>query len=254
MVIEDRNKKYYFFLDETGDHGLTMIDERFPLFLLAGCLFEEKEYEKVSNELNAFKREFFNTTEVILHSREIRKCEGAFQILLDLTVKQKFYEKLNKILSTESFTIITVAINKKNYIEKYGKSAQNPYSMCLSFMLERLVFSTDDNGRDSHVSILIEKRGKKEDIQLIAHYNSVIDMGTNHVTAEQFKKRIEKFEMQWKKDNEIGLQISDLCAYPIARHILNSEEPYIPFLIIQSKLRRKGKEGTVDGYGIKIFP
>ena len=43
-----QNKKYLFFLDETGDHGLTFIDENFPIFLLAGCLFEDAEYRRVS--------------------------------------------------------------------------------------------------------------------------------------------------------------------------------------------------------------
>jgi len=33
--------KYHFFLDETGDHGLSYIDRNFPLFLLCGCLFRE---------------------------------------------------------------------------------------------------------------------------------------------------------------------------------------------------------------------
>jgi len=33
--------KYFFFLDETGDHGLDFIDKNFPLFLLCGCLIRE---------------------------------------------------------------------------------------------------------------------------------------------------------------------------------------------------------------------
>ncbi|KKQ87576.1 MAG: hypothetical protein UT09_C0013G0002 [Parcubacteria group bacterium GW2011_GWF2_38_8] len=50
------NKKYHFFLDETGDHGLTFVDENFPIFLLAGCLFEDLEYQKISEEIDKFKR------------------------------------------------------------------------------------------------------------------------------------------------------------------------------------------------------
>ena len=244
--------KYYFFLDETGDHGLNFIDENFPIFLLAGCLINKDEYTKLQKEIDAFKQEFFNTTEVILHSRDIRKCDGAFQILFDLDLKKSFYEKLNKIISEANFIIISVAIDKKKHIEKYGKIAQNPYSICLSYILERLIFCTDQN-KDSTVSIDIERRGKKEDAQLLAHYNSIIDLGTFHVNSDRFKKRITEFNMKLKKDNNIGLQIADLCAYPIARHILNSEEPYIPFNISENKLR-KGNNGKIDGYGLKVFP
>lgn len=40
------SNKYHLFLDETGDHGLSFVDENFPLFLLAGCLFQEEELQK----------------------------------------------------------------------------------------------------------------------------------------------------------------------------------------------------------------
>lgn len=248
----NQDKTHHFFLDETGDHGLSFIDENFPIFLLAGCLFENSEYIKITEQIKVLKQKFFKSVGVILHSRDIRKCEGAFQILFDLDLKKSFYEELNQIISSVNFTIISVAIDKKKHIEKYGKIAQNPYSICLSYILERLVFCTDQNS-NSTVSIDIEKRGKKEDAQLLAHYNSIIDLGTFHVSSNRFKKRIVEFNMKLKKDNEIGLQIADLCAYPIARHVLHSEEPYIPFKIIENKLR-KNSNGKVDGYGLKIFP
>lgn len=241
-------------MDETGDHGLSFIDDNFPIFLLAGCLFENSEYIKISEEINAFKREFFGTTEIVLHSRDIRKCDGAFQILFDLDVKKRFYERLNKIISDAKFVIVAVAIDKKKHIKKHGKIASNPYTICLSYVLERLIYCTDNGESNSAtVSIVIEKRGQKEDKQLLAHYNGVVDRGTYYVKANRFKQRIADFTMMAKKDNNIGLQIADLCAYPVARHVLNSEEPYIPFQIVQGKLYRS-KNGEVEGYGLKVFP
>lgn len=246
------NKKYHFFLDETGDHGLTFIDENFPIFLLAGCLFEDLEYQKISEEIDKFKQEFFKTNQVILHSKDIRRCDGSFQILFDLNIKKSFYERLNNIISNTKFIVISVAIDKKRHIEKYGKIADNPYSICLSYILERLIFCTDNNLL-STVSITIEKRGKKEDEQLLSHYNEIIDRGTFHVIPDRFKNRIDNFSMVAKKDNNIGLQIADLCAYPIARYILNSAEPYIPFTVIKGKLYCSNI-GKIDGYGLKVFP
>lgn len=40
--------KYYLFLDETGDHGLSYIDRNFPIFLLCGCLFDHNELRNSS--------------------------------------------------------------------------------------------------------------------------------------------------------------------------------------------------------------
>ena len=251
--MNSQQKKYHFFMDETGDHGLSFVDENCPIFLLAGCLFEDTEYTRISEEINNLKQEFFKTTEVILHSRDIRKCEGAFQILFDLELKKRFYEQLNEIISGAKFKVIAVAINKKKHIEKYGKIADDPYEICLSFMLERLIFCTDSSLHNSTVSIVIEKRGQKEDKQLLAHYNSVTDLGTIHVTPTRFKNRITDFTMMLKKDNNVGLQIADLCAYPIARHVLNEKEPYIPFKIIENKLYCSGS-GKIEGYGLKVFP
>jgi len=43
--------KYYFFMDETGDHGLSFVDPNFPIFLLCGVLFEESELMKLKEKV-----------------------------------------------------------------------------------------------------------------------------------------------------------------------------------------------------------
>ncbi|PIP26723.1 MAG: DUF3800 domain-containing protein [Candidatus Moranbacteria bacterium CG_4_9_14_3_um_filter_40_7] len=245
--------KYYFYLDETGDHGLSFVDQNFPLFLLAGCLFDENELMKMEAEIGEFKIEFFGTTEVILHSREIRKCEGAFQILFDIEKKKKFYYRLNEIMKKRKFTIIGSGVNKDRHIKKYGKGAKDPYVISLAFIIERLIFYLDKVDNNAIVDIRIEKRGKREDQQLLDQYNTILDTGTYFVSSDRIKRRIESFESFYKKDNINGLQVADLCAYPLARHVLNSEEPYIPFEIIKDKIYCDNL-GKYDGYGLKIFP
>jgi hypothetical protein len=91
---------HYFFLDETGDHGLSFVDRNFPLFLLCGCLINEYNLLRIEKQINQFKKKYFKTLEVILHSREIRKCEGAFQILFNLDLKSEFYNDLNEIMGS----------------------------------------------------------------------------------------------------------------------------------------------------------
>lgn len=247
------SSSYQFFLDETGDHSLSFIDQNFPLFLLAGCLFEDTELQRVEKEINNFKKEFFGTTNVVLHSREIRKCEGVFQILFDLKIKEKFYEKLNNIVTNAVFVIIGAGVNKEEHIKKYAKGARNPYNISLGFIMERLIFCLDSKSSSALVDIKFEKRGRKEDGQFLGQYNIILDRGTYYINSQRLKNRINDFTGFLKRDNIIGLQVADLCAYPLARHILNPKEPYIPFQIIENKLYCD-RSGGYDGYGLKIFP
>ncbi len=62
-----------------------------------------------------------------------------------------------------------------------------------------------------------------------------------------------RMRIRLKRDNIIGLQLADLCAYPLARHLINPEDPYIPFEIIKDKIYCDAK-GAFDGWGLKVFP
>lgn len=67
------------------------------------------------------------------------------------------------------------------------------------------------------------------------------------------KHRVTDFSFKHKRENAIGLQLADLCAYPLARHVLNVKEPYAPFEIISGKIYCNAK-GETKGYGLKVFP
>lgn len=193
------------------------------------------------------------TDKVILHSRDIRKCEGAFQILFDLSVKAAFYKDLNLILENAEYTIIGSGIDKNEHIKKYGKGAKDPYSLALYFVIERLIFCLDKVDKDSTIEILVEERGRKEDNMLLSHFNSTMDRGTYYLNSSRLKKKIVRFGFYAKKENIIGLQIADLCAYPLARSILYPDEPYIPFHVLKNKIYCNEK-GEYAGWGLKVFP
>jgi hypothetical protein len=57
-----------------------------------------------------------------------------------LEVKKNFYTRLNAVIENTDFQIISIGIKKEEYIKKYGKVAENPYQISLSYMLERLSF------------------------------------------------------------------------------------------------------------------
>lgn len=245
--------KYNLFIDETGDHGLSYIDKNFPLFVLCGCLFSEKSFKEAEDKVNSLKMKYFKTIDVILHSRDIRKCEGVFQILFDLKLKESFYKDLNAILSGSDYTIIGVGINKEEHIKKYGKQAHDPYSLSLSFIIERMIFYLDGVDKNGPIDIKAEVRGRKEDAELLRHFNSTMDRGTYHISRERMQQKKMGLKFCGKLENIVGLQIVDLVAYPLARHILKPAEPYVPFQIIEKKIYAN-KEGIYEGWGLKVFP
>jgi len=245
--------KYQFFIDETGDHSLSHIDDNYPLFLLCGCLIREDKLLEIESAIKEFKIKYFGTINVILHSREIRRHEGSFQILFDLDIKRRFYEDWNKIVSSAIFTIIGSGIDKVKHIRKYGRAANNPYPLSLSFIMERLIFCLDSINHGAQVHIKAEKRGSREDNLLLAHYNSILDKGTYYVSKQRMQKTIAGFKFHSKRDNIIGLQLADLCAYPLARHLIAPQVPYMPFDVIKGKIYCN-RAGNFRGYGLKLFP
>lgn len=244
--------KHHLFIDESGDPSLSSVNADFPIFTLLGCLFEDPAYQEICAKISELKKEFFGSEHAILHSRDIRKCEGVFVKLFDLDIKAGFYEKLNKILTESKYTVIAVGIKKQDFIEKYGKIADDPYELSISFLLERAVMETD-NGIGNVVDIMVESRGKVEDEIIQKRYNRLLDKGSGHITPNRFKKRFERMEFRRKRENDCGLQIADLCAYPVARHLINPSDPYPPYDIVEKKFRR-GNNGSFIGYGLKIFP
>lgn len=56
-----------------------------------------------------------------------------------------------------------------------------------------------------------------------------------------------------KKHNPTGLQLADLVAHPIARRVIKPAQPNRAYDLIERKFRR-GPNGQVNGYGLKVFP
>ncbi len=241
-------------MDESGDASLKNINKEFPVFVLCGVLISDSEYIKLSERINILKQNIFGSSGIILHSTDIRKCDKGFAVLFDLKLKESFYKELNSIMTEIDFKIISVIINKEEHIKMYGKLAEEPYELALTFMLERAIFATD-NKTNNEINVIIESRGPKEDDQLTKRYSQIYDRGTYFVNdVARVQKRLpSKVIFKKKSQNDIGLQIADLCAYPIARNNLYSNEPYPAYDIVEGKFY-KNNMGKIDGYGRKYFP
>jgi len=240
---------YYLFLDESGDHGLSNINPHFPVFVLCGVLFDPDDYESCRKRINEIKSKYWGNKEVILHSSDIRKCQKEFQILFDLDIKGNFVKDINDVIINSKYVIISDGIDKESYIKKYGKLS-NVYELCLSFIIERAVFYLNDIPGDKSLCIVIEERGKKENKQLQVHFDRLLARGTGFIKPDRLKALKLKIEFRSKKQNINGLQLADLIAYPIARHIIDKNRANPAFDILFPKFYSKNNKV----YGLKTFP
>ena len=176
-----------------------------------------------------------------------------FEILFDLKKKSLFYDDLNKVLCENDYTIVACSILKDKYIRKYGKLS-DVYAISLSFIMERTVFLLDREqkrtGEDIELHIVAERRGKKEDKTLLDYYNELLDRGTYFVNEKRLKKYFKTFQFKDKRDDIIGLQITDLVAYPITRFVLDKDAVNLSFEIIKDKIYAQNNKM----HGLKIHP
>ncbi len=120
---------------------------QFPVFTLCGILVSLENRKKLEAEFNALKREFWGNENVIIHSREIRRCKNDFINLLDLEIKTRFYERINTILShNETYIVVACTILKEPFIRLFSNT-EDVYGLSLSYLLERSIFCVDDIGR-----------------------------------------------------------------------------------------------------------
>lgn len=245
---------YFLFLDESGHHGLKTVNQEFPIFLLCGCLIDQKYFRsEFTKNFNNLKLKYFGNRDIIFHSRDIRKWQGSFKVLGDIKLRSKFYEDLDSFISNSNFKIIASAILKNELIKSYGPRSSDPYDLSLTFILERTVFLTD-TFHCNKVEVVAEARGRKEDSNLHNQHQIILSNGTSFVSNERFKKRITDITFVNKSENNLGTQLCDLVAYPLATKIIYPDRENLAFRVIEPKIYKQFPDGDYLGYGLKIFP
>jgi hypothetical protein len=240
---------YIVYADESGDHGLENINPENPVFVLAFCIFEKTEYvSRYCPSVQALKFEFWGHDSIVLHSRDIRKSHGDFNILLNAPVRERFLPRLSKLIEDANFILVASAVHKERHRERY-RAPKNPYDIALQFALERLQMFLREKGEIAgQTHIIVERRGTIEDNSLELQFRRIAD-------GRSFVGRMDNLEIRFvdKKHNSCGLQLADLVAYPIARHVLAPAQPNRAFDVVCPKFRRS-PNGQIAGWGLKIFP
>ena len=258
---------YSVFLDENGSAETKSIYKAIhnfqtpsdPFFNVAAVIIHNHDYTSIKKRFNDLKNEFWEqgcfpdkhgkSKKVCLHTKDINNKHGAFDTKVinhDLLVK-----RLTEEIAASNFTILDAFINKFTHLRKYSYP-EEPYSLSLRFILERLSTSVL---KDSDTAILIlESRGKNEDRELLANIVKILETGTKYATKGQLNKiKGVYFNPKRSKINDdspfIGLELADLCAYPIYKYCkYNTKDNN--FITLQNKLAGF----PYNLYGIKKFP
>ncbi|MDS4010753.1 MAG: DUF3800 domain-containing protein [Defluviicoccus sp.] len=239
------------FLDESGDHNLSVIDPQYPMFVLGGVIMDQAYAEgPLTDAMNAFKREMFERTDIVLHTADITRNRNGFERLQDPLFRKRFCECLNSLMSDLRYTVVACAIRKNDHLARYGVAALDPYLLSLDVLVERFCF---DIGRIAGRGVIVaEKRDPTLDRQLELAWLNLKIQGTHYLRATVVEQRIVALNLRAKQDNIAGLQLADLVVSPIGRHLLGKPDND-DWRIVNSKLRRS-RAGKVEGYGLVVLP
>ncbi len=251
---ESNYSKYIIYVDESGDHSLQSIDENYPLFVLAFCVFHKRYYsEVIVPSLEKFKFNHFGHDQIVLHENEIRKEKGAFNTFRSREEKEHFIHQLTDIIEYSNFILISCTIDKLA-LKKQGDITPNPYHIALGSCLETLYeFLQEKNQHTKENHVVVECRGKKEDNELELEFRRICD-GNNRLGITL------PFDIIFsdKKVMSSGLQLADLVARPIGLNLLKPNQENRAFEILKGKFYCDGGRERVgrgyEGRGMKIYP
>ena len=120
------------FLDESGDHNLSVIDPQYPIFVLGGVIMDE-DYAKgpLTDALDEFKDAVFGRTDIVLHTADITRNRNGFESMKEASFRDRFYSHLNELMRTLSYSVVACAIRKSDYLSRFGLAALDPYLISL---------------------------------------------------------------------------------------------------------------------------
>lgn len=251
---ESHFSKYIVYVDESGDHSLQSIDDQYPIFVLALCVFHKRHYsEVIVPALEKFKFNYFGHDQVVLHDNEIRKEKGAFTIFRNREEKSEFLNQLTNIIECSNFILISCTIDKRE-LAKQSEVKTNSYHVALGFCIEALYeFLREKNQHVKKTHVVVECRGKKEDGELELEFRRICD-GNNRLGVNL------PFEVLFsdKKVMSSGLQLADLVARPIGLDFLKPEQDNRAFEVLKKKFYCDGGREQAgkcyEGRGMKIYP
>jgi hypothetical protein len=131
---------YLVFVDESGDAGLTNIDQDYPILALAFIVIHKDDYiQRIVPDMTALKIKYWGHDEIVFHEHDIRKQKGEFAFLrTDKTLRENFMNDLTGLIASNQFTVISTIIDKNTVIKLTSKLKGSVYSLAQLLCFEKL--------------------------------------------------------------------------------------------------------------------
>lgn len=233
------------YLDESGDHQLSPVDQRYPVFVLGGVIMDEAYAHGVAAEAVAeFKRQFFAHDDFVLHTAEITRNRGVFEPLSNLEIRDRFRTALNELLLNLEFGVVACVIDKRRFVDLPRTQTNDLYQFAFTVLVDRFcaVIGNRSGGR-----IRAERRRPDLDAQLLSDWYTIQKCGTAQTSAATIGRRIASFSQHPKTERLVGLELADLVVLPIGRHVAGYHD-HADWQIVRSKFV------SGEGFGLTIIP
>jgi hypothetical protein len=227
---------------------MATIDPAFPVFVLVGVLVAQIYYSKtVVPRVRSFKQHVCSNPNIVLHSRDIRRRCGQFAFLGESQEKwHQFGNAMNDLYSGLRVRLFASVIYKTALKNRFI-SVVNPYEVSISHLMSLVCGTPGLPGpwRPELARVIAEGRGKLPDKLLQAEYARFRNAGLWNYGERRIQNRRPvtirrlfpgRIEFRGKDDYEIGLELADLAAYPIARAIINGEWSRQDLKVVGTKL------------------
>jgi len=256
-------KRYRLYIDETGDSAFNRLSNPIHRYFgLLGVWLEQNADAKFTQNLKTFKESIFHETSmpVAFHRKDIINKKGAFGILREAEINQKFNYGLLNLLSNSEFRLICVLIDKKFLWEQYSNPA-DPYHYCLRAMLDR--YCQWLKCRNAVGDVMAEARGKQFDRLLELEYKRFFEENIAYGHEQKRVLTSSSIKFSRKTDHQAGVELADILAYPIKQNMLitaelieESDPNFSDMLIraIKGKYHKNERTEEINGYGLVWIP
>ena len=239
------------YLDESGNHDMGKIDPDYPVFVLGGVIVEGKYAVTVLEaELSSFKLRWFGSTKTVLHTADITRNRGEFEMLIDAETRARFYDDLNAMMRRLDYSVVACVVDKYGCAKQRKWRGVDAYTLALEKLIES--FYAEIGNVSGGGEIVAERRLPELDRGLTSTWNRYLDVGTSNVSGSAIKRRIRRLDLRPKSENIAGLQLADLVVSPIGRHVIGKQDKE-DWWIVDSKVLNAGDEKS-DNHGLMMVP
>ena len=249
---------HVLYIDESGD-TITIHQGGKQFLVLTGCVIHESAIQTIELQFRKVKEYFYQETDIEIKSNFLRYANPDLtqKSPLKLHSREKYDEleaTVTNILKNAPVTLYSIVIDKQAYWNRYP--SQSPYDIAYIFLLERFQKYLDLH--DSlGICIIDPREGQVEKHfmgnELLALHDRM-RWGDGNVW-NQCPRVVEKLLFS-QSDATTGIQIADLYCYPVFHMFEYNKKPgeYWRFDELTMPKLYKSENGTLLGFGLKVFP